>query len=217
MSGSTMGVRLVSLSQGIDGMSPEELIAYCGRVSNPNNQENHDTAPKLLKFLIKHQHWSPFEMATMCVEIKTNRGIAAQILRHRSFSFQEFSQRYSPASMPQQIDLRLKAEGGNRQGSSPLFAPGFVQQQYMESVKSSFEVYEWLLNNGVAPESARFVLPLCAATVIYMSGTVRSWIHYLDIRDQPNVQKEHQEIANKIKTEIFIPNFPSVATALEWI
>jgi len=200
----------------------EDLIAFCARVSNPDNQNNTETAPKLLKFLIKHKHWSPFELASMCVEIKTSRAIAAQILRHRSFSFQEFSQRYSKAQELEFFELREQAEK-NRQSSKDVIDPvltkdsksvsaSLVVSQYLnEGVK----LYDELIEAGVAKESARMVLPLTTETTMYMNGTVRSWVHYINLRTEENTQKEHRDIANAIK-DIFVEEFPNISEALEW-
>ena len=223
-----MEVKLVSLTQpwvsrvGVD-MTPEDIIAYCARVSNPKNQANTKTAPKLLKFLIKHKHWSPFELANMCVEIKTSRAIAAQILRHRSFSFQEFSQRYSEVQELEPLELRGQAEK-NRQSSTDVVDPILIDNykniaaskavsQYLDF---GVKLYDELIEAGVAKESARMVLPLTAETTMYMNGTVRSWIHYINLRTEENTQKEHRDIANEIK-KIFIDNFPNTSEALEWV
>jgi thymidylate synthase (FAD) len=216
-----MEVKLISLTQpqvnGYDDkvMSAESIIAYCARVSNPKNQHNVKTAPKLLKFLIRHKHWSPFELANMCVEIKTSRGIAAQILRHRSFSFQEFSQRYSEALEIENLELRSPAEK-NRQSSSETLDK---KHEAYKIAKSSMELamasYKHLLELGVAKECARAILPLNTETTMYMNGTVRSWIHYINLRTEENTQKEHRDVANAIK-DIFIEQFPNVSIALEW-
>lgn len=218
-----MKVNLISITKPCDGagvnidgeiMQAEDLIAYCARVSNPKNQSNMKTAPKLIKFLIKHKHWSPFELANMCVEIKTSRAIAAQILRHRSFSFQEFSQRYSQATEIESLELRSPAEK-NRQSSSEeikdikLFAKARAIQH------KSKQVYDELIESGVAKECARAVLPLGTQTTMYMNGTVRSWIHYINLRTEENTQKEHRDIANAIK-DIFVKQFPNTSEALEW-
>jgi thymidylate synthase (FAD) len=216
-----MNVKLVSLTQprieGID--SAEDIISYCARVSNPTNQMNMETAPKLIKFLIKHKHWSPFELASMCVEITTSRAIAAQILRHRSFSFQEFSQRYSKAQVMEPVEIREQAVK-NRQSSKDVINPivnGFLNAKHAVAVheRRSLDLYNDLLKNGVAKECARMVLPLTTQTTIYMNGTVRSWVHYIDLRTEENTQKEHREVAKAIKL-IFIENFPNVSEALEW-
>ena len=216
-----MKVKLVSLTQPQIStpdrapMSAEDIIAYCARVSNPKNQMNTATAPKLIKFLIKHKHWSPFELANMCVEITTSRAIAAQILRHRSFSFQEFSQRYSEATELEPIELRRPAEK-NRQSSSESFDE--LDEVYLlanRATAAGMNAYEQLIKAGVAKECARAVLPLGTQTTMYMNGTVRSWIHYIGLRTEENTQKEHRDIANEIR-KIFIDKFPNVSEALEW-
>jgi thymidylate synthase (FAD) len=208
-------------------MGAEEIIAYCARVSNPKNQMNTATAPKLIKFLIKHKHWSPFELANMCVEITTSRAIAAQILRHRSFSFQEFSQRYSEVTKFEDARFRKQAEK-NRQSSEEEINPQLnlnVPNPMHEELPASVAVrdylwrgkllYDELIKKGVAKECARMVLPLATETTMYMNGTVRSWIHYISLRTEENTQKEHRDIANEIR-KIFIDNFPNVAEALGW-
>ncbi len=215
-----MQVKLISLTQpqvnGYDDkvMSAESIIAYCARVSNPKNQHNVKTAPKLLKFLIKHKHWSPFELANMCVEIKTSRAIAAQILRHRSFSFQEFSQRYSEATDMEPLELRSPAEK-NRQSSNDKIDDVVINNVAKYSMEQSLNCYNKLIAQGVAKECARAVLPLGTQTTMYMNGTVRSWIHYINLRTEQNTQKEHRDVANAIK-DIFIEQFPNVSLALEW-
>jgi thymidylate synthase (FAD) len=220
-----MNVKLVSLTQpqistpDRQPMSAEDIIAYCARVSNPKNQMNTATAPKLLKFLIKHRHWSPFELASMCVEIKTSRAIAAQILRHRSFSFQEFSQRYSEAQKIEPVEIRQQAEK-NRQSSTDTINPCIdglnnAKQAIAVHEQKSLKLYNDLLKAGVAKECARMVLPLTTETTMYMNGTIRSWVHYIDLRTEENTQKEHREVAEAIKL-IFIQNFPNVSEALEW-
>lgn len=223
-----MNVKLISITQPQVStadrapMNAEDIIAYCARVSNPKNQMNTATAPKLIKFLIKHKHWSPFELANMCVEIKTSRAIAAQILRHRSFSFQEFSQRYSKAQELEFLELRKQAEK-NRQSSTdavdPLLTDDYknikasvVISQYLNE---GIKLYDELIEAGVAKESARMVLPLTTQTTMYMNGTVRSWVHYIDLRTEENTQKEHRDIANAIKN-IFIEQFPDTSEALDW-
>ena len=192
--------------------NPEDLIAYCARVSNPENQNNTKTAPRLLKFLIKHKHWSPFEMVDMTVEIKTSRAIAAQILRHRSFSFQEFSQRYSEAQTLEELELRVQAEK-NRQSSSETFSDGHLLAKVREHTAKGVALYNELIRAGVAKESARMILPLTTETTMYMKGSVRSWVHYIDLRTEENTQKEHREIAEECKN-IFKQNFPNVSEAL---
>lgn len=209
-----MNVSLVSITQPFisDLKSPEDIIAYCARVSNPTNQLNTKTAPKLLKFLIKHKHWSPFEMVDMTLEIKTSRAIAAQILRHRSFSFQEFSQRYSQAQVLEKLELRKQADK-NRQSSTDKYQNSTLQAKVREHVAKGISLYNNLIEDGVAKESARMILPLTVETTMYMKGSIRSWAHYIDLRIEENTQKEHREIAEACK-EIFKQNLPTVSEAL---
>jgi thymidylate synthase (FAD) len=179
----------------------EQVIGYCARVSNPANQDNPDVA-RLLSYCIKHGHWSIFEMASMCVEIKTTRAIAPQILRHRSFSFQEFSQRYAEVhDFPILGQMRL-AGTTNRQSSQPLPERGFDTDIILDAelaVSRSYWTYNKLIKAGIAAETARMVLPLCCPTTLYMSGTIRSWIHYVQLRTDEDTQLEHREIAESIK------------------
>ena len=209
-----MIVSLVSITQPFisDLKSTEDIIAYCARVSNPTNQLNTKTAPKLLKFLIKHKHWSPFEMVDMTLEIKTSRAIAAQILRHRSFSFQEFSQRYSQAPVLVRLELRKQADK-NRQSSTDKYQNSTLQAKVREHVAKGISLYNNLIEDGVAKESARMILPLTVETTMYMKGSIRSWAHYIDLRTEENTQKEHREIAEACK-EIFKQNLPTVSEAL---
>ena len=211
-----MNVSLVSVSP-----DAEKLMAYCARVSNPSNQEN-DNYAGLLRYCIKHQHWSIFEQAFMTLEINTTRGLAAQILRHRSFTFQEFSQRYADAKLLETNiplpELR-RQDTKNRQNSiddipeaQSKMLLGRIQNYFNEGL----DLYNELLREGIAKECARFVLPLATPTRIYMSGSVRSWIHYIDLRSGHGTQKEHMEIANECKT-IFTEQFPTVAEALSWV
>jgi len=195
----------------------EHNIAFTARVSNPANQMNEETEPKLLAYLIKHKHWSPFEMSSMTLEIKTSRGIAAQILRHRSFSFQEFSQRYAKAQECVYYEAR-RQDTKNKQNSIDDMSiedrEWFKRAQELHW-QESLNLYCTALEKGIAKEQARFLLPLGTETTLYMSGTVRSWIHYLQVRCDASVQKEHRDIANAAK-EIFIQLFPNTANALEW-
>jgi thymidylate synthase (FAD) len=211
-----MNVKLISVTkpevEGID--NAEDIIAYCARVSNPTNQMNTETAPRLLRFLIKHKHWSPFELANMCVEIQTSRAIAAQILRHRSFSFQEFSQRYSKATEMEPLELRAPAEK-NRQSSSEIVQDEYFNRMAAAFLEGSKQMYDQLIAAGVAKECARMILPLNTQTTMYMNGSIRSWIHYIDLRTEENTQKEHREIAEAVKA-VFVENFPTVSEALEW-
>lgn len=195
-------VRLIALTQPIElegVQTGEELVAYCARVSNPANQANHDTAPRLLSYLVRNQHWSPFEMAHAVIEIQTTRDIARQILRHRSFSFQEFSQRYAEVvAEPVLREARLQ-DTTNRQNSTPahdaqLRAWWYDQQAWLAD--QATKVYQDALNQGIAKEVARSVLPEgLTPSHLYMSGSVRSWIHYIQLRAGNGTQKEHREIA----------------------
>lgn len=214
----------------------EKLIGYIARVSNPKNQDN-PSIEGLLSYCIRHNHWSPFEMVSACVEIKTSRAIAAQILRHRSFSFQEFSQRYSTVTTFEPIEIRKQATK-NRQSSlevfSPIFPTGFftyakedtehknmipynktANDLIQDHIELSKVLYQKLINAGVAKEVARLILPMTTQTTMYMSGTVRSWIHYINLRTQPDTQKEHQEVAQSIKS-ILMKELPYISTVLGW-
>lgn len=183
----------------------EEKVAYCARVSNPENQHNHETAPKLLKYLMKHKHWSPFEMANVCMEIETTRDIARQILRHRSFSFQEFSQRYAVVNDFSFRDCRVQDEK-NRQNSfvsvDPELNSWWRATQLRVQQEAEF-MYQAALNRGVAKEQARALLPEgMAMSRMYMNGTLRSWLHYIEVRTDPSTQKEHRDVAEACKTVI---------------
>ena len=198
----------------------EKTIGYVARVSNPNNQENPKVAG-LLKYCIQHQHWSIFEQAFMTVEIETTRGLAAQILRHRSFTFQEFSQRYADTNLLADeipmFDLRSQ-DLKNRQNSNddvPQNKKQDLQEKIAEHFVEAMDLYNELLANGIAKECARFVLPLATPTRLYMTGSVRSWVHYIDLRSAHGTQKEHMEIAEMCR-EIFKKEFPIVSNALEW-
>lgn len=210
-------VKLISLTQPlVEGIkTAEELISYCARVSNPSNQMNTETAPKLLKYLIQHKHFSPFEMASMTVQIKTSRAIAAQILRHRSFTFQEFSQRYSTATELEDIEWRLQGKTNRQVGEEPSELNTLLDFKVKQAQRLSIEAYNDLIENGVARECARMVLPLNTSTTIYMHGTIRSFIHFLEIRCEEATQKEHRVVAEEIK-KLFIENFPSTSAALGW-
>jgi len=208
-------VKLVSVTP-----DAEKHMAYCARVSNPNNQEN-DKFSGLLKYCINHQHWSIFEQATMTLEINTTRGIAAQILRHRSFTYQEFSQRYADSSLLAD-DIPLpelrRQDTKNRQNSIDDIDP-FTRQRYEILIQKHFheamDLYREMLDEGIAKECARFVLPLATPTRLYMTGSVRSWIHYIDLRSANGTQKEHMDIANACKC-IFVCQFPAVSEAMGW-
>ena len=211
-----MKVKLVSFSQapkGWDGYDCRELIAYCARVSNPSNQMNKETSEKLIKYLIKHKHWSPLEMVNVCLEIETTRDIAHQIVRHRSFSFQEFSQRYAnPQDMQEAFTYREPRlqDTKNRQNSIE------VQDTQLEMdwgrwqkkvIETSKQAYDWAIREGIAKEQARVVLPEgLTKTRLYMNGTLRSWVHYIELRGENGTQKEHMEIAHecaKVISEVF--------------
>jgi len=211
-----MSVKLISVTP-----DAEKMMAYVARVSNPNNQENPNYA-KLLGYCIKHNHWSVFEQAFMTLEIETTRGLAAQVLRHRSFTYQEFSQRYADSSMLADTiplpELR-RQDTKNRQNSIDDVDP-FVRQQFQIKIQKHFEegmnLYKEMLDAGIAKECSRFVLPLATPTKMYMSGSVRSWIHYITLRSANGTQKEHMDIAEECK-KIFIEQFPTCAAALEWV
>ena len=210
-----MNVKLVTVTP-----KAEETMGYVARVSNPNNQDNPNVAG-LLKYCINHQHWSVFEQAHMTVEIETTRGLAAQVLRHRSFTFQEFSQRYADTNLLAEeipmFDLRSQ-DLKNRQNSNddvPQNKKQDLQEKIAEHFVESMDLYNELLANGIAKECARFVLPLATPTRLYMTGSVRSWVHYIDLRSAHGTQKEHMEIAESIRA-IFAEQFPIVSQALEW-
>ncbi len=210
-----MTVKLISITP-----DAEKTMAYIARVSNPANQDNENYA-KLLAYCIKHNHWSVFEQSSMTLEIETNRGIAAQILRHRSFTFQEFSQRYADTNLLS-TDIPVpelrRQDTKNRQNSIDDMDEErvFVMNKMIQDLfRDAQEVYNYLLSQGVAKECARFVLPLATPTRIYMTGSCRSWIHYINLRSENGTQKEHMDIALACR-EVFKQQFPSVAEALEW-
>ena len=199
---------------------PEYTMSYIARVSNPNNQQNEDYAG-LLKYCIKHEHWSVFEQSFMTLEIETTRGLAAQILRHRSFTFQEFSQRYADSNLLGEIELQelRRQDVKNRQNSIDDLDPEIVEKlekQMNTLFSSSLSLYNQMLESGVAKECARFVLPLATPTRLYMTGSCRSWIHYIKLRSANGTQKEHMDIANACKYH-FKTQYPTVSAALEWV
>jgi len=198
------------VAQGIE--TGDQLIAYVARVSNPSNQLNTETAPRLLAYCIRHGHWSVFETASMTVEVETSRAIAAQLLRHRSFTFQEFSQRYAASSKYEPIELRWQDQK-NRQASGEPCNDLDLEMEAIEAVSVSFAYYKRLIEAGVSKETARMVLPLCTRTRMYVTGNVRSWIHYFDQRCAEHTQKEHRELACLIR-EIFSKQFPNVFNAI---
>ena len=209
-------VKLVSITP-----DAEKTMAYIARVSNPNNQDN-DNFSGLLKYCIKHQHWSVFEQSSMTLEIETTRAIAAQILRHRSFTFQEFSQRYADTNLiAEKIPLPAlrKQDTKNRQNSTDDLDE-FVKQDIEMTITAHFnqaeKLYKRMLEAGVAKECARMVLPLATPTRLYMTGSCRSWVHYINLRSAHGTQKEHMDIANACR-KVFTEQFPIVSKALEWV
>jgi len=206
-----MNVRLISHSTpdniGVD--DAQDLIAYCARVSNPDNQNNKETSQKLIKYLIKNKHWSPLEMVNACIEIETTRDIARQILRHRSFSFQEFSQRYADPTKDLDFvtrEARLQ-DDKNRQNSVELDIESDLHYAWQAKQESLIDVaketYQWAINNGIAKEQARAVLPEgLTVSRMYMNGTLRSWVHYIELRSANGTQKEHMEVAKACAVEI---------------
>ena len=218
-----MKVKLVSYSKPSSEMYDEglmnaqELVAFCARVSNPSNQFNTETSEKLIKYLVKHKHWSPLEMVSACLEIETTRDIARQILRHRSFSFQEFSQRYADPTKDLKFVLREARlqDSKNRQNSVEISGLTLNEQNLMEQwkwkqqevISAAEHAYEWAINNGIAKEQARAVLPEgLTVSRLYMNGTLRSWLHFIDVRSDASTQKEHREVARacaKVIAEVF--------------
>tara|TARA_Y100001963_G_scaffold39583_1_gene55395 strand:+ start:239 stop:871 length:633 start_codon:yes stop_codon:yes gene_type:complete len=209
-----MTVKFISITP-----DAEKTMAYIARVSNPKNQDNENFSG-LLRYCINHQHWSVFEQSSMTLEIETTRGIAAQILRHRSFTYQEFSQRYADSNLLGNIELPelRRQDSKNRQNSIDDLEPEMVEKfnrQMNTLFSSAFGLYNQMLEAGIAKECARFVLPLATPTRIYMTGSCRSWIHYINLRSAHGTQKEHMDIANACR-KIFIEQFPTVSEALEW-
>ena len=210
-----MNVQFISITP-----DAEKTMAYIARVSNPSNQDNENFSG-LLRYCIKHQHWSVFEQSTMTLEIQTTRAIAAQILRHRSFTYQEFSQRYADSNLLGNIEIPelRRQDSKNRQNSIDDLEPEVVDKfnrQMNTLFSSAFGLYNQMLEAGVAKECARFVLPLATPTRLYMTGSCRSWIHYINLRSAHGTQKEHMDIANACK-KLFVQQFPSVSEALEWV
>ena len=214
-----MNVRLIALTQPSDVLvkegitTAEQLIVYAARVSNPSNKTNTGTGPRLLRYCIRYGHWSVFETASMTIEVVTSRAIAAQLLRHRSFTFQEFSQRYAESVNYEDVELRTQ-DTKNRQGSGSVYADEYDRDMVQGVIEDAFLAYKTLLGKGVSRETARMVLPLCTQTTLYMTGSVRSWIHYLEQRTSDGTQKEHREIAEAIRA-IFNDTFPWTAEALK--
>ena len=209
-----MTVKLISITP-----DAEKTMAYIARVSNPSNQDN-EKFTGLLRYCIKHQHWSVFEQSSMTLEIQTTRAIAAQILRHRSFTYQEFSQRYADSNLLGQVELPelRRQDDKNRQNSIDDLDPEVVEKlnkQMNTLFSSALSLYNQMLEDGVAKECARMVLPLCTPTRIYMTGSCRSWIHYINLRSAHGTQKEHMQIAEACR-KVFTEQFPTVSEALEW-
>lgn len=213
-----MNVKLINYSQDPEGRNLLEQIAYCARVSNPANQDNVETAEKLVRYLMKHQHWSPLEMVSVCLEIETTRDIARQVLRHRSFSFQEFSQRYAVADLGVEFREARLQDTKNRQNSIEIKGWTLNEQNLMEEWKRRQEdvlrsvefAYDWALNHGIAKEQARAVLPEgMTMSRMYMNGTLRSWVHYIQLRSANGTQKEHRDIAIAC-AEAIKPIFPMI-------
>ena len=217
-----MNVKLLSYSQPTDEFKSmglddaQELIAYCARVSNPSNQLNTDTSEKLIRYLVKHQHWSPLEMVSACLEITTTRDIARQILRHRSFSFQEFSQRYADPTKDLNFVLREARlqDPKNRQNSvatDNLALAAWWEERQKRVIEEARNAYEWAISNGIAKEQARAVLPEgLIESRLYMNGTLRSWVHFIELRSANGTQKEHQEVAVAC-AEVIAKIFPMAA------
>jgi thymidylate synthase (FAD) len=209
-------IKLVSVTP-----DAEKHMAYVARVSNPQNQDN-DQFSGLLKYCIKHGHWSVFEQAFMTVEINTTRGLAAQILRHRSFTYQEFSQRYADVShIREDIPLpELRSQDTKNRQNSVDDVDSAIVEKYNKEMRKHFDqgidLYKKMLRDGIAKECARFVLPLATPTRLYMTGSVRSWIHYIDLRSGHGTQKEHMDVAEGVRS-LFCDQFPTVSEALEWV
>jgi thymidylate synthase (FAD) len=218
-----VSVALKSITEPVNNLkekgihTAEDFIVYCARVSNPSNQFNTETNERLINYCIKHHHWSIFEQSFCTFEVITSRAIAAQILRHRSFTFQEFSQRYSIATELEKIELRRQGKTNRQVGDESLDA--FKHIEIFDKIdklqNESIGLYEELISQGIAKECARMILPLNTKTTLYMSGSVRSFIHYIDLRSKEDTQKEHRKIALEMK-KIFIKTFPIIAKALEW-
>lgn len=212
-----MQIKLIAITNPqINTLSPEEFIVYIARVSNPANQMNTETGHKLLRYLIKHKHYSPFEHISCTFEIKTSRAIAAQILRHRSFTFQEFSQRYAEVTELEKIEWRKQGKTNRQVGDESVELPSHLQFAIDNIQSHCVNTYHQLVEAGIAKETARMILPLNTQTTIYMTGSLRSWIHYLDLRCAADTQKEHRDIALDIKKRLEIL-FPETFKALKEI
>ena len=212
-----MKVELISYSQTPEGKNLQDIVAYCARVSNPSNQNNTETNEKLIRYLMNHQHWSPLEMVSICLEIETTRDIARQILRHRSFSFQEFSQRYAVADLGFEYKEARIQDLKNRQNSIETNNEELQkewEEKQSEFAKEAQTIYTWALENGIAKEQARAVLPEgITVSRMYMNGTLRSWVHYIQLRSGNGTQKEHREVALACAKAIE-PIFPMITEFL---
>lgn len=212
-----MKVELISYSQTPEGKNLQDIVAYCARVSNPSNQNNTETNEKLIRYLMNHQHWSPLEMVSVCLEIETTRDIARQILRHRSFSFQEFSQRYAVADLGFEYKEARIQDIKNRQNSIETNNEELQkewEEKQSEFAKEAQTIYTWALENGIAKEQARAVLPEgITVSRMYMNGTLRSWVHYIQLRSGNGTQKEHREVALACAKAIE-PIFPMITEFL---
>jgi len=201
-----MNVKIINYSQSNDGKNLLEQVAYAARVSNPSNQNNSETAEKLVRYLIKNNHWSPFELVNICMEIETTRDIARQILRHRSFSFQEFSQRYAVADLGWELKEARMQDTKNRQNSfktDNLALQTWWENQQNKVIESAKSAYDWAIANGIAKEQARAVLPEgITVSRLYMNGTLRSWVHYIQLRSEKGTQEEHRQVAIACAKEI---------------
>ena len=196
----------------LPGRTLAESIAHLARVSNPSNQDNDATAERLISYLLKHRHWSPFEMFDMILEIETSRAISAQIIRHRSFSFQEFSQRYAEVQHYEPVEFRM--QGDTKQGGEELADIASELQKLLDdNLMVANSLYHHLITQGISRESARMVLPMCTRTRLFMKGSIRSWIHYIQVRTHPDTQKEHRHIADMAK-EILLDQLPQIKNHL---
>jgi thymidylate synthase (FAD) len=213
-----MKTKLIAVTKPLntlgETLTPEEFIVYIARVSNPTNQLNTSTGEKLLNYLIKHKHWSPFEHVSATFEIKTSRAIAAQILRHRSFTFQEFSQRYAMSTELEAPEWRMQGKTNRQVGDEPVVLPDDIKEIIDVAQQTSVAAYYALIEKGIAKECARMVLPLNTQTTIYMTGSLRSWIHYLELRCEQGTQKEHRDIALEIEKSLK-EVFPQTFNALD--
>ncbi len=212
-----MQTKLISVTQPlIDGVkTAEELISYCARVSNPSNQLNVETGAKLINYCIRNKHWSVFEQASFCVEIKTSRAIAAQILRHKTFTFQEFSQRYAAVTKLHPLEWRMQGKTNRQVGDEEVNLEIDLLDKIDALQDRAIDLYDELIQKGIAKECARMILPLNTETTIYMNGTIRSWIHYFEVRCDTHTQKEHRDIALSVR-EIFKKQFPVISEALSY-